>query len=278
MLRKGNRRLAAINVYTWSIPALSARIDGVVIRTCPAAGICARACYALNGTYLFPDVRRAHEANLRYAVTDPAGWEHAMITELTAPRFRDAAVRVHDAGDFFSDDYTLAWMRIMRTAPTTRFYSYTKEVARFGALVEPDPPANFVWRYSYGGREDHLIRDSDRVADVFPDDEIPNGWRSQRGNDLVAADDNTARVAIPANNIPAARRAQGDRTFSQWQAEDDAARGRTHCTSRVDHALHRQPRNGPRSLIQPASPHVAGRTGDPDPETGELTTERRTPS
>ncbi|MEU3625661.1 hypothetical protein BS329_38810 [Amycolatopsis coloradensis] len=284
LLRNGNRRLAALNVYTWTIPALSARIDGVTIRTCPAAGVCAKgACYALAGTYRWSNVRQAHEANLRFVVTDPEGWERAMITELAAPKFRGAWVRLHDAGDFFSDDYTRAWMRIMRTAPDTRFYAYTKEVRRLRELVEPDPPPNFAWRFSFGGREDHLIRDGDRVADVFPDDDaIPGGWRSQRGDDLIAADD-TALVAIPANNLPAARRAQGDRTFSQWQAEDDAARGRPHCTDRVDRALHTQPRRGPRSLIQPASPHratphLATSTGEPDPATGELTTERRPPS
>ncbi|MBE1580533.1 hypothetical protein ACFORH_39145 [Amycolatopsis roodepoortensis] len=279
LLRKGNKRLAAIDVYTWTIPALSARIDGTTIRTCPAAGICARACYALTGTYRWSNVRQAHETNLRFVISDPAGWEAAMIAELAAPRFRGAVVRVHDAGDFFSDDYTRAWMRIMRTAPDTRFYAYTKEVRRFVELVEPDPPGNFRWRYSYGGREDHLIRPGAPVADVFPDDAIPAGWRSQRGNDLVAADD-TEQVAIPANNIPAARRAQGARSFREWQIADDTARGRPHCTARVDHALHRQHRSGPRSLIQPASPHLSvadGTTvpGEPDPATGEPITERR---
>jgi hypothetical protein len=32
----------------------------------------------------------------------------------------------------------------------------SKEVSRFRRLVEPDPPDNFKWVYSYGGKEDHI--------------------------------------------------------------------------------------------------------------------------
>ena len=57
---------------------------------------------------------------------------------------------MHDAGDFFSDDYLQAWLRIRRARPDLHFYAYTKEVSRFRRLVEPDPPPNFLWVYSYG--------------------------------------------------------------------------------------------------------------------------------
>jgi len=40
-----------------------------------------------------------------------------------------------------------------------------------GALVEPDPPPNFLWVYSYGGTQDAALNPAvDRVADVFPDE------------------------------------------------------------------------------------------------------------
>jgi hypothetical protein len=102
---------------------------------------------------------------------DLPGWTDAMIRELSAPRLIGKFVRVHDAGDFFSDAYTLAWCRVMRACPQVTFYCYTKEVRRFKRLIEPDPPENFLWVYSYGGREDSFIDpDRDRVADVFPDE------------------------------------------------------------------------------------------------------------
>ena len=45
-------------------------------------------------------------------------------------------VRVHDSGDFFSQEYFDAWLEVARGRPRTRFYAYTKSlpfwVARLG--------------------------------------------------------------------------------------------------------------------------------------------------
>jgi len=72
---------------------------------------------------------------------------------------------LHDAGDFFSDEYLNAWLRICCNRPNVNFYAYTKEIRRFRRLVEPDPPPNFRWVYSYGGTDDRLLdADIDRVA------------------------------------------------------------------------------------------------------------------
>jgi hypothetical protein len=49
-----------------------------------------------------------------------------------------------------TDDYLRAWLQICRNRPDVNFYAYTKEVRRFRRLVEPDPPPNFLWVYSYG--------------------------------------------------------------------------------------------------------------------------------
>jgi hypothetical protein len=78
--------------------------------------------------------------------------------------------------------YTVAWCRVMRACPQVTFYAYTNEVRRFKRLLEPDPPENFLWVYSYGGREDSYIDpEHDRVADVFPDEDAITeaGWSSQ---------------------------------------------------------------------------------------------------
>lgn len=59
-------------------------------------------------------------------------------------------VRLHDTGDFFSDNYVKAWLSIMGACPGARFYCYTKEVKRFRRLVEPCSPGNFAFVYSFG--------------------------------------------------------------------------------------------------------------------------------
>ncbi len=222
-----NRELRAIGVWNWTLPALAARLpDGRTQITCPAASACTHICYARNGTYLFPTVKAKHIANLAYVMDDLPGWTEAMIRELSAPRFNGKFVRVHDAGDFFSDAYTLAWCQVMRSCPQVTFYAYTKEIRRFKRLIEPDPPGNFLWVYSYGGREDALIdADRDRVADVFPDENsiAEAGWSSQEASDLLAVL-GPRLVGVPANRIPHFLKKMAGRRLSDWQAEIDADR------------------------------------------------------
>jgi hypothetical protein len=224
-----NRELKREGIWNWTLPAWAGRLpDGRTYNTCPAAGVCAKACYALNGSYRFPVVKARHQANLAYVLDDPDGWEKQMFTELCHARHSGGWVRIHDAGDFFSDEYLAAWLRLARSVPDVTFYAYTKEVSRFRRMVEPDPPPNFLWVFSYGGREDHLLDpERDRTADVFPDDESMTaaGYTSQDASDLLAVL-GPPKVGIPANNIPAFRKRLAGRTFRQWQHEADAGRPR----------------------------------------------------
>ncbi|MGW5722820.1 GP88 family protein [Amycolatopsis sp. NPDC003865] len=222
-----NREMRQIGVWNWSLPAWAGRLaDGRTYNTCPSAGVCAQACYARRGTYTWPVVRAKHQANLMYVLDDLAGWRTAMVDELGAARFCGSWIRIHDSGDFFSDDYLLAWLDICRTRPDTNFYAYTKEVSRFRSLVEPDPPANFLWVYSYGGKQDAALNPAvDRVADVFPDEAaiVEAGWASQEASDLLAVL-GPQLVGVPANRIPSYLKRLAGRRFSEWQAEVDAGR------------------------------------------------------
>jgi hypothetical protein len=226
-----NRELKAIGVWNWTLPAWGGRLpSGKTYNNCPSAGVCRRVCYALNGTYRFPKVKAKHQANLAFVLEDIGGWEDAMSAELSAPKFHGTFVRIHDAGDFFSDGYTLAWLRIIRGHPDVTFYAYTKEVRRFRNLVEPNPPPNFLWVYSLGGTQDgDLDLSRDRVADVFPDEQsiADAGWSSQEASDLLAVL-GPRLVGIPANRIPHFLRILGRRRFSQWQAEVDAEQRARH--------------------------------------------------
>lgn len=219
-----NRELREIGVYNWTLPALGARLDdGRTVLTCPEAGACAQFCYARNGTYLFRNVKQAHARNLKMVLDNLAGWKGAMIEELQAKKFRGGRhVRIHDSGDFFSDDYLHAWMDIAREVPDVVFYAYTKEVKRFKRLVEGKAPENFRWLYSLGGKQDHLIdRDNDRHAEVFPSEEALEaaGYFNQEESDLLAIYAPTNRIGIVANNIPSFKKKMGSRTFGQVQEE-----------------------------------------------------------
>ena len=152
-------RTEHVAVWGWSIPALAARLDdGRIVKTCPAAGICAHACYARRGRYRFRNVSSRHQANLTRLLDDPVGWQRDMTDEIARKR-RPCAIRIHDAGDFFTDDYLDAWCDIAAAAPDVTYYAYTKEISRYRRIRarRGSWPPNFVIRLSYGGREDHLI-------------------------------------------------------------------------------------------------------------------------
>ena len=219
MLRQ-NAELKEIGAWNWTLPALGARLDdGRTVLTCPQAGACASLCYARNGTYLFPKVKAAHARNLKRVLDDLEGWKVDMIEEATK-RASGGYVRIHDSGDFFSDEYLLAWLDVARAVPGTTFYAYTKEVSRFKRLVEGNAPANFRWLYSMGGKEDALIDvENDRHAEVFPSAEALEaaGYYNQEASDILAVEAPTNKIGIVVNNIPHFKRKQGGETFGSLQ-------------------------------------------------------------
>jgi len=218
-----NSELRPDGIYNWSIPALAAKLsNGKNIKTCPNAGACANVCYARNGTYNFSNVKARHTANLEYVIDDPQGWFAQMLEEVNHPRMRGKYVRIHDSGDFFSEDYLRLWLKIALLTPDVTFYCYTKEVSMFKRIVEYDCPKNFRYLYSLGGREDYLIDlELDRHADVFPDDAaiLEAGYSNQDASDLLAITLTSNKIGIPQNNIPQFRKRLAGRTFGQVQKE-----------------------------------------------------------
>lgn len=243
-----NREMRRDGIYNWTLPAWVSELpDGRIVNVCPQAGACASLCYARNGTYRFPSVRAAHARNLARVLDDLGGWTADMLTELGRRKFRPtgvprlpglprahlhtrvaqlldtgaACVRVHDSGDFLNAEYLLAWLMIAESVPDILFYCYTKEVRLFKTLAEPHAPANFLWCYSLGGRQDFLVdRDNDRHADVYAGEAAIDraGYYSQDAHDLLCVLAPSLRIGIPANHIPAFQRRQGDRTFGELEA------------------------------------------------------------
>lgn len=241
-----NSELREIGVWNWTLPAWVVTLsDGTTFNVCPSAGACAQLCYARNGTYLFPTVRAAHIRNLERVLNDLESWTSDMIAHLHKRKYRpngrsradvipvDAeldvwteawvrsggqAVRIHDSGDFFSDAYLNAWIKIAREHPDVLFYAYTKEVER---VRNARLPINFRILWSLGGRQDHLIDlDTERHADVFPNVKAiaQAGYRSQDESDLYAVLLPTTRIGIPANRIRHFQKRQGEQTFGTLQS------------------------------------------------------------
>ena len=168
---------------------------------CPNAGKCKEGCYAKKGRMACATQNNAYLENFSM-VKDGTLWKQldAEITILECRAKREGKqlrIRVHDAGDFFSVEYTNNWMDVMRNHPDVVFYAYTKMVKMFkydGAINKAD---NFHYVFSYGGTEDEDIKDYDRKAIVISEDmEIPMGYVDGSHDDYYASEPSYDKIAL----------------------------------------------------------------------------------
>jgi hypothetical protein len=65
-------------------------------------------------------------------------------------------IRVHEAGDFWTEQYMRAWFMVAASRPHQKFYAYTKSLGMWLNLKDIIPP-NFYLTASQGGTLDYLI-------------------------------------------------------------------------------------------------------------------------
>jgi hypothetical protein len=160
-LGSGNRKYKKYGsqLLTFGLPAFRSKTGKKV---CVGAGNCVLGCYAQQGRYQQPHIKKAQER--RYAMTRRPGFVEKIAAELRKrkPRY----VRIHDSGDFYSLEYLRNWLEIIRAFPKILFFTYTKTVPFFREIS--DIPKNFAVVFSEGGRWDHRIdRKTERHARVF---------------------------------------------------------------------------------------------------------------
>ena len=244
-----NSEMKKDGVFNWTLPAWVVKDSkGVAINVCNQAGGCIKFCYARNGTYNFPAVKAAHLRNLELTRDNLSQFLTDMINELSHKRFLPtgiprlpdmnrghltpeiarlldqgaACIRIHDAGDFYSEEYLLAWLTICSNNPNILFYCYTKEVELFKRVVGNNAPANFLWCFSMGGRQDHMVdKECDYHADVFTDSFAVEeaGYYSQDSHDLLCVVAPSNKIGIPANNIPHFKKKMAGRSFSEIEID-----------------------------------------------------------
>lgn len=157
---KGNRYLFDPTAYAWNIPSGW---------TCPAAEQClAKAdrqtgkitngsaqkfkCYSAM-TERYPSVRKRLWANFD-AVARKSPDEICKVLQCLPDKVR--RVRIHAAGDFFSQNYFDGWLEFIRSKPDVHFWAFTKSLPFWLSRLGQIPP-NLVLQASYGGKHDELI-------------------------------------------------------------------------------------------------------------------------
>lgn len=115
-------------------------------------------CFAASLETARKTVRVSVDRNL--AILQRAGTTEKMADaiDMSLPSLFFKNIRVHADGDFYNQNYFLAWMEVARRNKKRLFYAYTKSLpiwikARAAKLI----PKNFVLTASRGGKWDELI-------------------------------------------------------------------------------------------------------------------------
>lgn len=186
-ISKPNSKLKGINAVSFSLPA------GY---TCPMADVCKSMahrkgkafkdgkkikdqgdirCYAASTEVQYKNVRNNRWRNYDL-LRDVGSVENMSDLILRSIQYYEqnngkiGTFRIHDSGDFFSQDYFDAWVQAARQRNDIHFYAYTKSISYWKARRDSIPP-NLKLIASEGGKEDDIMhkekfRKSTIVKDV----------------------------------------------------------------------------------------------------------------
>lgn len=142
-------------------------------------------CFSATQELIFANVYKLRKHNFDLLKSTPYKYE---LIKASLPA-KMGVCRIHVGGDFFNEDYMLAWAKIAHDNPSILFYAYTKSlnfwIKNREFFSELD---NFVLTASYGGRLDHLISEHGlRSAKVILSEDQANGLTIDH-DDSAAAD------------------------------------------------------------------------------------------
>lgn len=145
ILQNGNSKIHK-SVQTFSIPP---------VVTCPNCLQCAKTCYALKAYRMYPSVKTSWDSNYQLSQTID------FIPAISAA-IKSKHVRIHVAGDFYSQEYLNKWIAIANMHPKVKFFTYTKTSWNFSEVPRNLNIINSLTEtggLNYGNREyvDQLV-------------------------------------------------------------------------------------------------------------------------
>ena len=165
---------------------ISAYKTSTGILVCPFAKDCVKFCYAQKGAYNFGNVKPLFEK--RYNLTKSNIFIEAINDSIKAKKVD--ILRIHDSGDFYSNEYINKWITIAKENKDVIFYAYTKSIPLF---EKNNLPENFIVIYSYGSKVDNLIDpNKHRHSKIFDNESqlLKEGYINASKNDLNAIQNN----------------------------------------------------------------------------------------
>jgi len=172
-----NGKMGKTNFYNVTLPAYRGIFYDIskkkfyVINVCDKADTCAKVCFAQMGNFVKNDpVVRLNAQKLNYLLNHAETWKGRVIAGINAlyDGISNVVVRWHDSGDFFSEEYMKLAFEVAEKTGFAEHYAYTKEVGTAKKL-ESMKPDNFEFKFSFGGKEDNLIKmETDAHAIIVP--------------------------------------------------------------------------------------------------------------
>ena len=125
----------------------------IVVNTCPGAGSCKIDCFAMKGGKIqFQGPWLSDGRILTYLLNDPDGFFNQLKSDIEKEEQKGkkggykVSIRWHDAGDFFSPEYTAMAFKLATALPNVDFYAYTK----VADVALGNKPKNFMINWSEG--------------------------------------------------------------------------------------------------------------------------------
>lgn len=111
-------------------------------------------CFSASQEAAFPNVYKSRLYNFELLKGKSKDEMISLIKDSLPKNTR--IIRNHVAGDYFNENYFLAWMEVAKLFPDIIIYSYTKSL-RYWVKYIKDIPKNFILTASRGGKDDGLI-------------------------------------------------------------------------------------------------------------------------
>lgn len=183
-----NSKLKKDNIFKFSLPVKS---------TCIGAKDCLAYCYATKGAYrtYAKTIAKSHAKNFEFS--ESKSFVSSMLSELNRRKIK--IVRLHDSGDFYSQDYVNKWVTIASYNPKIKFYAYTKSLNLDFTEFTRLPNTKII--QSFGGKYDSRIDLYKPHAKIFGS---LSGLRAQHfvdcsKSDLVALETTCDRIGLIAH-------------------------------------------------------------------------------
>ena len=108
-------------------------------------------CYAVRQENYLPSVRTFRWNNFNQLLA--CGKDTGKIADLILSSLPKSTkiVRIHSSGDYYSEAYFMAWVRVAYLRPDISFFGYTKHL---NYAKYENKPNNFKLVYSFGSKDD----------------------------------------------------------------------------------------------------------------------------